>query len=120
MACRWACISQVATARRRPCPQRVKSRIMPDSLFSSTGSALRRPHNHQLRTAIVSANWRGCEGGGSRSLGGLVEPAPINIENRQIGERWGAGRTLDRLSKTAIRLSATEQKFIAFSQFARK
>ena len=23
---------------------------------------LRRPHNHQLRTAIVSANWRGCEG----------------------------------------------------------
>ena len=56
----------------------------------------------------------------NRSLCGLVEPAPINIENRQIGDRWGAGRTLDRLSKTAIRLSATEQKLIAFSQFARK
>jgi exonuclease III len=30
--------------------------------FFSTGSALRRPHNHQLRTAIVTASWRGCEG----------------------------------------------------------
>src|SRR5215469_9744237 len=25
----------------------------------------------------------------NRSLRGLVEPAPINIENRQIGDRWG-------------------------------
>ena len=24
---------------------------------------LRRPDNHQLRTAMVTANWRGCEGG---------------------------------------------------------
>ena len=32
------------------------------------GSALRRPHNHQLRTAIVSANWRGCEGEDASNL----------------------------------------------------
>ena len=42
----------------------LRSRIMSDSLCCSMGSALRRPHNHQLRTAIVSANWRGSEGPG--------------------------------------------------------
>jgi hypothetical protein len=26
-------------------------------------SAFTETHNHQLRTAIVTANWRGCEGG---------------------------------------------------------
>ena len=27
------------------------------------GSAFTETHNHQLRTAMVTANWRGCEGG---------------------------------------------------------
>src|SRR6516162_10579838 len=31
-------------------------------MFSQWVLPLRRPHNHQLRTAMVTANWRGCEG----------------------------------------------------------
>jgi hypothetical protein len=30
-------------------------------MFPQRVLPLRRPHNHQLRTAIVTANWRGCE-----------------------------------------------------------
>jgi len=42
--------------RRRPRP--VEARIMPDSYVSSMGSALPRPHNHQLRTAIwLGVKW---------------------------------------------------------------
>ena len=47
---------KIAARLFRRCPQRVRSRIMPDSLCSSTGAALRRPHNHQLRTAIVNGS----------------------------------------------------------------
>jgi len=75
------------------CPQRVKSRIMPDSLCSS----LRRPHNHQLRTAIVSANWRGCEGGAApvqkccaemMSVFGAGDPEKSLSDNRSCAD-WG-------------------------------
>src|SRR5215471_13133907 len=31
-------------------------------MFPQWALPLRRPHNHQLRAAIVTANWRGCEG----------------------------------------------------------
>src|SRR6516164_2032309 len=67
----------------RRCPQRVKSRIMPDSLCSSTGSALRRLHNHQLRTAIVSANWRGSEGDGFE----VWQPAPVEVNEDALPDR---------------------------------
>ena len=32
---------------------------MPDSYVASMGSAFQRPHNHQPRTAMVTASWRG-------------------------------------------------------------
>src|SRR5215469_6985385 len=50
---------KIAARLFRRFPRPVEARIIPDSYFSSMGSDLRRPHNHQPRTAMVTANWRG-------------------------------------------------------------
>ena len=51
---------KIAARLFRRCRRPVDARIMPDSYVSSMGSAFTRPDNHQLRTAMVSANFRGC------------------------------------------------------------
>jgi hypothetical protein len=53
---------KIAARLFRRFPRPVESRVTPDSYFPQWVLPLRRPHNHQLRTAMVTANWRGCEG----------------------------------------------------------
>jgi hypothetical protein len=44
---------------------------------------LRRPHNHQLRTAIVAANWRGCEGDSPRAFRRVLLSCGLRVYLKQ-------------------------------------
>jgi hypothetical protein len=54
---------------------------------------LRRPDNHQLRTAMVTANWRGC-GAGRRRLDGEAIGGRRLARTAQRVARWLAASTI--------------------------
>jgi hypothetical protein len=55
---------------------------------------LRRPHSHQLRTAIVTANWRGCEGDIRRPAGGPRAARPCRQGDRLLAPRRQIGSAI--------------------------